>query len=234
MSAPHTGGGAANGPRGWRALFAEPAGLLCDAWRLLRSRPALWLVLLVPLVLAVALLPHDRTMHLWVLARREEEWLVWAKRLRAWGAGWDTAVFAGLALLLGSVCGRRRWRGAALAMVLAVACAGLAANAVRVVAGRSRPLLEDSRFHGPSLRYDRQGFPSGHTSSAVAGAAALGIAAPVFALPAAFSAAGVTWASGYTRNHYPGDLAAGAGIGAFFGALFGLAARQRYGITRGA
>jgi undecaprenyl-diphosphatase len=56
-------------------------------------------------------------------------------------------------------------------------------------------------------------FPSGHTASAVAFAAAVGTVLPVTALPLGLLACAVGYSRVHTGVHYPGDVAAGAVLG---------------------
>ncbi|MFF0431055.1 phosphatase PAP2 family protein [Streptomyces sp. NPDC004327] len=120
------------------------------------------------------------------------------------------AITASLALMGG------RPRRAALVGAGAVALASATTNLLgKRLVRRARPDREAAR-----VSVDRQvpmpssaSFPSGHTASAVAFAAAVGMELPVAALPLG----ALAWAVGYSRVHtgvhYPGDVAAGAIVG---------------------
>lgn len=69
-------------------------------------------------------------------------------------------------------------------------------------------------------------FPSGHTASAVAFAAAVGPTLPVCAVPLGVLACAVGYSRVHTGVHYPGDVVAGAVLGTGAAALvLALAAR---------
>lgn len=99
---------------------------------------------------------------------------------------------------------------------MAIAAAGLAANALKVVAGRARPRALDDGvfgFHFFELGYRFNSFPSGHAAIAAAVAASI-----CLARPAAWPAAAVLWlllAGGrvVTGSHFVSDVLAGGAVG---------------------
>jgi len=106
---------------------------------------------------------------------------------------------------------RARWRRAASG----VAAAYLLNTALKLVARRRRPLLEDM----PALisTPTQLSFPSAHASSSFAAArgyAGLLPAAPLYAAAAVMAASRV-----YLGVHYPSDIAAGAALGTVVGGL---------------
>ncbi|MBO7941535.1 MULTISPECIES: phosphatase PAP2 family protein [Streptomyces] len=126
------------------------------------------------------------------------------------------AVAAGLAL-----CGRRPRRAAAMG-VAAVGVASATANLLgKRLVRRPRPhRAEDSPFPGRHVPMpDSASFPSGHTASAVAFAAAVGPAFPVAAVPLGLLACAVGYSRVHTGVHYPGDVVAGALLGTGSAAL---------------
>ena len=109
-----------------------------------------------------------------------------------------------------------RTRHAALLGSAAVALASATANlagkrlvhrprpdrdAAHVIPGRQVPMPKSASY------------PSGHTASAVAFAAAVGTALPVAAIPLGVLAGAVGYSRVHTGVHYPGDVAAGALLG---------------------
>ncbi|MCX7819257.1 MAG: phosphatase PAP2 family protein [Kiritimatiellae bacterium] len=151
----------------------------------------------------------------------------WAGHVRTWGAFNDTAAFVAVTWALGRIRHKPAWRRAALAALLAAAAAGIGVNSLRVTLGRPRPRagLPD-RFTGPSLKWNRQSFPSGHSGASFASATALAVAAPPVGGVALLSAGTVAAASVANRSHYLSDVLVGSGLGVMFGWLFGAAARS--------
>ncbi|MFJ4616808.1 phosphatase PAP2 family protein [Streptomyces sp. NPDC088812] len=134
------------------------------------------------------------------------------------------AVAAGLAL-----CGGRSRRAAALG-VAAIGVASASANILgKKLVRRPRPhRAVDSPFPGRHVPMpDSASFPSGHTASAVAFAAAVGPALPAAAVPLGLLACAVGYSRVHTGVHYPGDVVAGALLGTGSAALV-LAAVSRY------
>ncbi|MFI1568627.1 phosphatase PAP2 family protein [Streptomyces sp. NPDC020490] len=110
--------------------------------------------------------------------------------------------------------GRPR-RAAALGLA-AVGVASATANLLgKRLVRRHRPhRAEDSPFPGRHVPMPASAsFPSGHTASAVAFAAAVGPAFPVVAVPFGLLACAVGYSRVHTGVHYPGDVIAGAVLG---------------------
>ncbi|WP_416968880.1 phosphatase PAP2 family protein [Streptomyces sp. 4F14] len=107
-------------------------------------------------------------------------------------------------------------RRAALLGVAAVGVASATANlAGKKLVRRPRPhRAEDSPFPGRHVPMpDSASFPSGHTASAVAFAAAVSTALPVTTVPLGLLACAVGYSRVHTGVHYPGDVIAGAVLG---------------------
>jgi undecaprenyl-diphosphatase len=133
------------------------------------------------------------------------------------------AVAAGLAVRGG------RGRRAAVLGVAAVGVASATANLLgKRLVRRPRPhRAADSPFPGRHVPMpDSASFPSGHTASAVAFAAAVGPSLPAAAVPLGLLACAVGYSRVHTGVHYPGDVIAGALLGTGSAALvLSLAAR---------
>ncbi|MFF3330622.1 phosphatase PAP2 family protein [Streptomyces sp. NPDC002888] len=116
--------------------------------------------------------------------------------------------------LLALFPGRPR-RAAALG-VAAIGVASATANLVgKRLVRRPRPhRAEDSPFPGRHVPMpESASFPSGHTASAVAFAAAVGPAWPAATVPLGLLACAVGYSRVHTGVHYPGDVVAGAVLG---------------------
>jgi undecaprenyl-diphosphatase len=109
-----------------------------------------------------------------------------------------------------------RPRRAALLGVAAVGVASASANLIgKKLVRRRRPhRAEDSPFPGRHVPMpESASFPSGHTASAVAFAAAVGPVLPVSTVPLGLLAVAVGYSRVHTGVHYPGDVIAGALLG---------------------
>ncbi|MFK4107046.1 phosphatase PAP2 family protein [Streptomyces sp. NPDC019531] len=134
--------------------------------------------------------------------------------------------------LLALFPGRPR-RAAALG-VAAIGVASASANLLgKRLVRRPRPhRAEDSPFPGRHVPMpESASFPSGHTASAVAFAAAVGPALPVVTVPLGLLACAVGYSRIHTGVHYPGDVVAGALLGTGAAAVV-LAAAGRQGANR--
>ena len=114
-----------------------------------------------------------------------------------------------------ALCPGRPRRAAALG-VAAIGVASASANMLgKRLVRRPRPhRAEDSPFPGRHVPMpESASFPSGHTASAVAFAAAVGPALPVATVPLGLLACAVGYSRIHTGVHYPGDVVAGAVLG---------------------
>jgi undecaprenyl-diphosphatase len=143
-------------------------------------------------------------------------WANTARRLSGLGEGVYWLV---LVLVIGvSAIVRKKHSVAlwALKTATAVAASGLAANVLKVIAGRARPRALDQGvwgFHFLELGYRFNSFPSGHAAIAAAVAASI-----CLARPAAWPAAVLLWlalAGGrvLTGSHFLSDVLAGGALG---------------------
>ena len=121
-----------------------------------------------------------------------------------------------------AVLGGRRGRRAAVRGVIAIGATSAAVNlGLKALHERARP---DRTGAGvPEARHvpmpASTSFPSGHSASGFAFAAAVGGEMPVLAIPLRLLAAAVAYSRVHTGVHYPGDAVVGAVIGAGTGQM---------------
>jgi len=180
------------------------------------------------LLTAAALMPYEMAWLSALQSLKSPELTLIAKRLSAWGD-----IFPGTLIITFSLwsCGRLTHRRllvrAGIACLLAAVLAGLFSDVFRFGLGRARPNsgLPDG-LYGPTLSAKLHGFPSGHTTAALATGVSLAVALPPIGIPAVALGASVGWSRLYLNWHRPTDVLVGATIGSLFGLAFGLAARE--------
>lgn len=144
-----------------------------------------------------------------------------ARFLGSYGGGEWAGVVAIVLFIYGLAFGSPRWRQVAWVCVLALLASGIIVNLFRPTLGRARPNAGPGDFHGPTLNSRFFGFPSGHTTSAFAPAAAIAAASPVIGVPCLIFAGGVGWSRMQVNRHRPLDVMTGAALGTLIGLCFG-------------
>jgi undecaprenyl-diphosphatase len=128
----------------------------------------------------------------------------------------------------------RRGRRAAVVGLVAVGATSATANLlVKPLLRRGRPVrAETARRH--RVRMPTSGsFPSGHTASAFAFSSAAGAELPVLAVPLRLAATTVGWSRVQSGVHFPGDVVAGALLGASIGSWTHRLAARRFAAREG-
>lgn len=140
------------------------------------------------------------------------------------------AIAAGLA-----VFGGRPGRRAAAAGVAAIGVTSAVVNlALKTTVVRERPNRVAAEVAAARhVRMPRStSFPSGHSASAFAFAAAVGDVLVPASVPVHALAAGVAYSRVHTGVHYPGDVVAGSLVGTVVGSLVGRVALRLSGGPR--
>ena len=127
-----------------------------------------------------------------------------------------------------SLLGRRGRRAAVVGMAAVGATSATANLVVKPLLRRGRPVRVEADG-GHRVKMPTSGsFPSGHTASAFAFSSAAGAELPVLAVPLRLAATTVGWSRVQSGVHFPGDVVAGALLGASIGSwTHRLAARRR-------
>ena len=148
------------------------------------------------------------------------------------GFGTSGYMFAFSALTFGVAAlalrrGHDRWHGISLRIVAersafffaAIALSGVAAQVLKHLFGRARPVLAASdgafSFHPFSIAASLASFPSGHTTSAFAAAVALGLLSRRLRWWLLGCAALIGASRVLVGAHYPSDVLGGAALGRF-------------------
>jgi undecaprenyl-diphosphatase len=139
-----------------------------------------------------------------------EDWIRIFNRL---GGGLNPPMIVAFFVVAGIAYCRRDWFGYGVAMALAGASAGIIANVVKFVVGRTRPELWLGAFH--YVRTTAYSFPSGHTVAAfsLGGVLLLGSRNVILRTSALVLAVAVACARVLAFRHWPSDVVASASIG---------------------
>lgn len=160
------------------------------------------------------------------LARARTPRLDVAMRRLSHAANYSRLSIASAAVL--ALTGPRGRRAARAGLLAAFATSALVNAVVKPFGRRGRPDRAGARI--PLARQVRMpashSFPSGHTAAAVAFAAGAGRELPAARLPLGALAAAVGYSRVHTGVHYPGDVLAGAVLGAGVAAVTARACRR--------
>jgi undecaprenyl-diphosphatase len=126
------------------------------------------------------------------------------------------------AAVLAVTGGQRGRRAAASGLATVALTSGVVNLLVKPAARRRRPVRDTGEERTRNVRMPTSGsFPSGHTAAAFAFANAAGRVMPLSSVPLHTLAAVVGYSRVHTGVHYPGDVIAGAVIGAVIADLSG-------------
>ena len=179
-----------------------------------RSRK-IWIALIVMAVIAlVAAFFLDQATAIWINAHSSPE-LKRVMRMVSRVGDWQAHMIAGaIGLAIALAVGSKAWMRIFLAMLLALALAGLTTRAMKIATGRARPSVKsEARWNGPQLSSKYQAFPSGHTASSTAFFVALfltrkKIGAPLLLIPILIALSRMILGA-----HYLSDVTSAAIIG---------------------
>jgi membrane-associated phospholipid phosphatase len=150
----------------------------------------IWIALVVTAVIALiaAFFLDQATAH-WINAHSSPE-LKLVMRMVSRVGDWPAHAIAGaIGIAIAFAVGSKAWMRIFLAMLIALALAGVTARAIKIASGRARPsITTEAQWNGPQFRSKFHAFPSGHTASSTAFFVALFLArkkigAPLLLIP---------------------------------------------------
>jgi membrane-associated phospholipid phosphatase len=154
-----------------------------------RSR-IIWIALIALALLAVvAAFFLDQSIAIWINAHSSPQ-LKQVMRMVSRVGDWPAHAIAGtIGIAIAFVTKSKVWVRIFLAMLIALALAGVTTRAIKIATGRARPSVKtEAHWNGPQFSSKYHAFPSGHTASSTAFFVALFLArkkisAPLLLIP---------------------------------------------------
>ena len=150
----------------------------------------IWIVLIVTAVIAlIAAFLLDQATASWITTYSSAE-LKRMMRMVSRVGDWPAHAIAGvIGTAIAFAAGSKTWMRIFLAMLIALALAGVTTRAIKFATGRARPSVKtEVHWNGPRFSSKNHAFPSGHTASSTAFFVALFLArkkigAPLLLIP---------------------------------------------------
>jgi membrane-associated phospholipid phosphatase len=183
-----------------------------------RSSPRkIWIALIVTAVIAlIAAFLLDQATANWITTYSSPE-LKRVMRIVSRVGDWPAHVIVGaIGFAIAFVMGSKAWMRIFLAMLIALALAGVTTRGIKIATGRARPSVKtEAQWNGPQLSSKYHAFPSGHTASSTAFFVALFLArkkigGPLLLIPILIAASRMILGA-----HYLSDVTFAAIIGVF-------------------
>ena len=130
----------------------------------------IWIALVVTAVIAlIAAFLLDQATANWIATHSSPE-LKRVMRIVSRVGDWPAHMIAGaIGLAVAFTVGSKVWMRIFLAMLIALALAGVTTRAIKIATGRARPSVKtEAQWNGPQFRSKFHAFPSGHTASSTA------------------------------------------------------------------
>jgi len=183
-----------------------------------RSSPRkIWIALIVTAVIAlIAAFLLDQATANWITIHSSPE-LKRVMRIVSRVGDWPAHAIAGaIGFAIAFAVGSKAWMRIFLAMLIALALAGVTTRGIKIATGRARPSVKtEAQWNGPQLSSKYHAFPSGHTASSTAFFVALFLArkkigGPLLLIPILIAASRMILGA-----HYLSDVTFAAIIGVF-------------------
>ncbi|MEP6710040.1 MAG: phosphatase PAP2 family protein, partial [Verrucomicrobiota bacterium] len=129
-----------------------------------------WLCLAICAALLIGVAFYfDGPVQSWITQHQNRTAKIFMRNVSRFG-DWPEHVAIGLALFgVAWWRGSKKWTRIFVAMLLAMALAGVAARGVKIASGRARPSVkQELGWNGPRLSSKYHAFPSGHTAASTA------------------------------------------------------------------
>jgi len=181
---------------------------------LARSRK-IWIALIGMAVIAlVAAFFLDQATAHWIHAHPSPE-LKRVMQIVSRVGDWPAHVIAGaIGIAIAFAAGSKAWMRIFLAMLIALALAGLSTRAMKIATGRARPSVKtEARWNGPQLSSKYHAFPSGHTASSTAFFVALFLARKKLGAPLLLVPILIAVSRMIIGAHYLSDVTVAAVVG---------------------
>jgi membrane-associated phospholipid phosphatase len=179
-----------------------------------RSR-VVWIALIVlAVIVLIAAFLLDQATVLWINAHSSPE-LKGVMRMVSRVGDWPAHMIAGtIGIAIAFTVGSKAWMRIFLAMLIALALAGMTTRAIKIATGRARPSVKtEAHWNGPQLSSKYHAFPSGHTASSTAFFVALFLARKKLGTPPLLIPILIALSRMIVGAHYLSDVTVAAIIG---------------------
>lgn len=175
----------------------------------------IWIALIVTAVIAlIAAFLLDQATANWITTHSSPE-LKRVMRIVSRVGDWPAHAIAGaIGLAIAFAAGSKVWMRIFLAMLIALALAGVTTRAIKIATGRARPSIKtEAHWNGPQFSSKYHAFPSGHTAASTAFFASLFLARKKLGAPFLIIPVVIAISRMFVGAHYLSDVTFAALLG---------------------